>query len=182
MALFADHAKVVYLYANQYRDVFPLQGDHSGSAAARWFAPVIQAGLLPNSGRAIDPKGDRLMGAITIQMSRAMTMRSEIMTPGQTVSGPEQASSPIRTSDVLFPSDKGLLFRMEIDKIGDHVFLWPFATGPESRLGEVAFCDGSASLHKWLDLLPDGLPDRAENGIGYPVMTTWFGVRGRDRR
>lgn len=178
-------AAILVLYANTNRDLYPIStpGDAVRSAH-RWQSAAREAGLLPEAQPSDDPQSPDWF-----DMSLCMVYDAALMRPGATIPIPDPAhsrpgdppvllpTSPVRQSQVAYPSGKGLLFTSTLP------YYLPerrWCCLPDSPRGPVAFVDGSAAAFRWTELLPGGA-FRPENGIGVPVYSTWGGCLGRDR-
>ncbi|MCQ3940983.1 MAG: hypothetical protein DPW19_07805 [cyanobacterium CYA1] len=156
----------------------PLANTDPWFAAQSWGEAVLKAGHFESESE-IDPDVHRRGKYPSIALSMCMVYDAALMRPGHTVPVEQQRTSPVRAEQVLFPSSKGLLFKVHngspIPEEGGTQFccmdLWVFPA---------AFADGSASAGTYLDF-HNGLPPYVENEIGMPVYSTWFGVRGMDR-
>jgi prepilin-type N-terminal cleavage/methylation domain-containing protein len=180
LAAAQNAGRAVSSYAEAGKDVYPVAAAKPFTAALEWFRPLLQTGVL-DSEAAADPEGMRQLGRVSFRMSMAMVYSPQAMMPGATVPLDEATSCAVRTADVKFPSSKGLLVQMEVSG-ADGVQMWCCLTGVRV-VGAVAWADGSATSTAWQDLVsdPSTLP-YTENSIGYPVFSTWFGVKGSDRR
>ncbi len=178
MALLRSHAATVAMYCTDYDGVFPLANTDPWFAAQSWGEAVLKAGHFESESE-IDPDVHRRGKYPSIALSMCMVYDAALMRPGHTVPVEQQRTSPVRAEQVLFPSSKGLLFKVHngspIPEEGGTQFccieLWVFP---------VAFADASASTGTYLDF-NKGLPPYIEHEIGMPVYSTWFGVRGMDR-
>ena len=183
IALVRQQAMLISMYASDFQDTYPYPYDltgHISRVAGDWVLPMIQSGHV-NAIADMDPGTERGL-AFSYTISVAMVYDADKMRPGLVPPRDDQQSLPTRTHQVLFPSSKGLTVRMH-DGIN---------TGPGGVNGfccglslphwpaPISFADGSATSGIMTDFL-GGLPPYLEYGIGGPVYSTWFGVRGRDR-
>lgn len=186
MVRLRDNSMMVTLYTQDNRDIYPfpnLNYDPS-TVAVRWAMPMIDGGYFEDITQ-VDDRSDVNGVGFSISMSAAMVYDWRLMRPGHTVPIGDAVTVPVRSSSVTFPSLKGLLFRSEnryhdaLDgrPLPDDYYafccvdLWefPVANADTSVIkGHWQFFNGGRSLHE-------------ENGIGIPVKTTWFGVKGQDR-
>ncbi|QOJ01890.1 MAG: type II secretion system protein [Phycisphaeraceae bacterium] len=187
-------AVLVDLYTREWKDVYPIWGAGAPSARSGWVFALIDAGLA-GSLDEIDPDRHRYPerssadGGVHWLLSMGLCYDPEKMVPGQTVvlpqvpEGPYLSSdedmphSPIRTGDVVYPSDKGMLAPVWVT--------WGPLTGPWCCLpnpqpAPVPFCDLHVEALRWVECVKDGRVE-GEYGIGFPVYSTWYGCRGRDR-
>ena len=181
MSLVRQHAAAIQMYTSDFEDVYPLLGfGRPFVDAAQWWVPMRDAGYFRHMAE-IDPYADPSLEHSTFQMSIAMVANPDFMRPGSVPLGAEFYSSPIRSGAVIFPSAKGLELRtsdavpdpyafngFDCDDIGAP---WP---------APISFCDGSAMSGTCRDFIHND-PFYTENGVGIPIISTWFGVRGRDR-
>ena len=151
------------------------------NAAVEWWAPMMASGHLARTPRAVDPFGLDDYGKVGVGMSMAMTYPAALMVPGSTIENARMRASVVLSSDVLYPSDKGLLLRYWVRRPDGIATYWCCPPPPVAR-GEIAMADASVISAVWTDFLVDGYVDTPENGIGMPVSTTWYGARGRDAR
>ncbi len=176
LAAIQQAAALTEMYCTAYRDTYPLP-EADLLLTSLWPENMVRAGLLLRSEDA-DPDGFKRYGRLNIGLSKCMFYDHNRMHPGRTEPEEQQRPSPVRSTDVTFPSLKGL-FRTITVNDGKIETLWCCVEGVPK--GPVAFADGSASVQYWKDLLPkSGL--YFENGIGLPVSSTWGGVRGRDKQ
>lgn len=181
MLLLRQSAMVVDAYTTDYGGVFPLWGEYAYPwiAAAGWTKPLLADGYL-DSVRQVDPEINEEETNFRMGMTVAAVFDWKLMRPGHTVPSEEAHWSPVRTAEVFFPSAKGLLF------VGNNG-LDP--SHPDARsycctipwVFPVAMMDASIETGTYLDFNGGEMP-RVENNIGVPVKSTWFGVRGLDRR
>lgn len=168
---------LLQLYAASYKDTYPLaEAPNAVSAAFHFYEPLVKAGLASTPSE-IDPDGVAKWGAPNIMMSMCLVYDADRMMPGRTEPESQRKPRAVRTSEVTNPAAKGSLCDI---KVHDGAIETHWCCIEGSPRGPVGFCDGSAGLFVWRDLLPDARYYE-ENGIGRPVLTTWSGYRGRDR-
>lgn len=171
-------SSLVELYAQSSNDHFPIPEVATASEGLlAWTTPLVAKGFVERP-EDIDPDGYKRYGRLNIGMSMAMFYDHAKMIPGQTEPQNQQQLTPVRTHEVLYPSLKGLFWTITVND-GQIESLW--ACGEGLPRGPVAFADGSASVQQCMELLP-GRALYIENGIGVPVVSTWFGARGRDKQ
>ncbi|MDX2017237.1 MAG: type II secretion system protein [Planctomycetota bacterium] len=167
-------------YAGDHREVFPQDAatPQAVPQQLRYALALKRAGLV-NDVREIDgPEVARVNGTLHILMTVAFASAPSRMEPGSVVHQETSPASDVRLGDVLFPSAKGaLLWAWDRDRV---IELSPWCCVLPASPGAVAFADSSAAFRRWTDGL-DGQPLIVEQWVGYPVLTTWYGSRGRDR-
>ncbi|MCW5776692.1 MAG: type II secretion system protein [Phycisphaeraceae bacterium] len=178
MSLLRSHAATIAIYCNDRDGFFPLAHDDPWIAAQTWAEPLLDGGYF-GTKHETDPDVLRRGKHPSIAMSMCMVYDAALMRPGHTVPVEQQRTTPVRDTQVLFPSLKGLVFKVHngspIPGEGGSQFccfeLWRFPA---------AMSDGSSTAGTYLDF-HSGLPPYVENEIGMPVYSTWYGVRGMDR-
>ncbi len=179
LAVMRQNAMLIQQYTEDHKGVFPLSGHKlSVDAAFYWYRPLVASGHL-SSTREADPAGFRRYGMCNVAMSQCMVHPAERFVRGNTQPEDLRRATPVRSSEVLYPSAKGLLKSIRV--IEERIETY-WCCVPGAPPGPVAFADGSASIEYWMNLLPNGRFEPDENGIGAPVSTTWGGVKGRDRQ
>ena len=169
-------AALIEMYCQSSRDTYPLpEGDTI--EVLDWPDRLVRAGLLERPEH-VDPLGYKRYGRANIALSVCMMYDHTRMHPGLTEPQDQRRPTPVQSSSVLFPVHKGLLWTVTVND-GHSETLW--CCGEGKPRGPIAFADGSASLHYNMDMFPNRVVYH-ENGIGFPVATTWAGVRGRDRQ
>lgn len=177
----ADHAKALQAYANDFRGVFPFTPGHPVTSSQAWWRIMAHSGHVTGSSAAVDPEGNRAYGNVGYALSIADVYSPELMTPGKTIEYSSAKASPQRWDSMFAPSAKAIIFRFWVAKSDGTSDFWCCAPGDNALPGEIAFGDGSAGVYRWGELLVNGVPTTVENSIGYPVVSTWYGLRGRDR-
>lgn len=179
LVVMRQNAILVQQYTEEHKGVFPLSGhERPVEAAFYWYRPLVAAGHL-SATREADPAGFRRYGRSNVVMSECMVHPAERFVRGNTQPEELRRATPVRSSDVLFPSAKGLLRSIRV--VEERIETY-WCCVPGAPPGPVAFADGSASIEYWLNLLPNQRYEPDENGIGSPVSQTWEGVKGRDRQ
>jgi hypothetical protein len=166
----------VIAYGNDYREVYPIADPFIGPCSLRWWIPLVSGGYL-GSERKADPLGVDVLGFVTYALSFCMVYPASEMQRGRVVPIDRARSSPVRISQVAFPSRKGTMYQWHPLVTQDPVVFW--CCGPDPPPGPV-FADGSVIAARWTDLLfaPDGY---MEYWCGAPVASTWNGYLGVDR-
>ncbi|MBL0927556.1 MAG: type II secretion system protein [Phycisphaerales bacterium] len=174
-----QYAALIEMYTTLSDGYFPLYDPKSaGESAGKWYRPLIKAGLA-ESRREFIFSGHDLESYPAAHMGTAFVAEQSVFDP-EGVPLPQDTILPparVRASQVRQPSDKGILFSTKVPT-PDYYKAW--CCLPAAPLGPVAYVDGSAVIARWTDLLPGGWL-RVRGPIGYPVWTTWNGVRGVDR-
>jgi len=187
VATIRQNAALLFTYTNEFKDLFPRCDEKPSIAAFRWYRPLIDAGYARQAVE-FDPDFHRFEGRPSYPMSEAMVMDPTIMTKGKTLPRVLQRTSDVTLSQVTSPSLKGMLYQFyapfdgrppTIGEVGQSN-VWCCGYLPSSPRVPVAMTDGSLTIGTWADFLPDGVLE-PEDTIGYPVISTWGGVRGRDR-
>jgi len=192
MAQTRQNMLLIDLYASDHNDGYPLASTTNIIAAQRdWYQVLIESGTV-NSIGDLDYYKDGWFGPTSYAISMALVRKPDEMIPGNVA--PLGGSSPhtIRRGDVLFASQKGAVFQYALPYVslrggrGSQI-----TSNPESSAvgwccaafappAPIGFCDQSVGIYTWVELMPS--PRVIENGVGYPVESTWLGCRGIDRR
>lgn len=175
-----QHMIGMSLYAEDFQDSFPYFVEHPYRIAKNWHVVMTGGRYVPARRTDIDAYGTGLDGQIGLAMSVAMVYDFERMMPGKTVPVDSMKSSAQKFSATSFPSSKAALFRYWVKSPSGNPAWWCCGPPPREE-GEVAMVDGSADFGDWTEYFSKDYPDRQENEIGQPVVTTWFGIHGRDR-
>lgn len=183
MVRMRDAAIMIGVYTTDHRDVYPMS-DLTGvfQIGQLWLRPMLAGGYYTDV-REVDDYSDAQGSDPSVFMSAAMAFDWRKMVPGRTVPNGQQRASAVRSSEVLYPSLKGLVFRgmsggppESFLPGGVEMFccdgtLWEFP---------VAFTDTSVQSGHWR-YFNGGRDLYLENEVGMPVLSTWSGVRGVDR-
>ncbi len=180
ISLIRQHSATVSMYAADFADTYPYPYNFTGHlyrVAGDWALPMIASGHFENVA-SVDP--DVLNGrSFSYMMSIAMVYNPDEMRPGHVPRTGVQTSRPTRQFQVLFPSLKGLIVRENNGLNPSEGLAMGFCCeGP--WISPVAFSDGSSTSGTYRDF-QGGLPLLIDQGIGIPIISTWFGVRGIDR-
>lgn len=177
LAQLRQNTVLVGVYANDWKDTYPLYADPSvATASMQWFSPLVASGVV-GAPEEIDRQGIRALGIVTHAISFAMVYDPAFMRPGRTI--PLDAARPVavRQAQVAFPASKGLLWQHQTTT-GPYLGFW--CCGAPWGRGPVTFADGSGVLATVRDFATGGII-RMENSIGAPIASTWDGYLGRDR-
>lgn len=169
-------ARLVELYTGDHAGVYPLSHPEPYFAGRDWHEAVVEAGYIASS-REVDAAGFDREGHVTIALSMCMVYDPALMTPRTAVPIQFARSVPVRADQVLFPSDKGMMWNWWIHWGRFNTF---WCCDQFRPAGPVAMADGSVHLVRWTDMKSDP-PPIPETYMGYPVQSTWDGYRGRDR-
>ncbi|MBL0927553.1 MAG: type II secretion system protein [Phycisphaerales bacterium] len=174
-----QYAALIAMYTTLSDGYYPLIDPTSvGASTGAWYKPLIKVGL-GESRRDFIFSGHPLDGTPAAGMGATFVTEQSVFDPAR-APWPEGTLLPVgrvRASQVRQPSDKGILFSNNVPT-SEYYKVW--CCLPDAPLGPVAYVDGSAVIARWTDLLPGGW-FRARGDIGFPVWTTWNGVRGTDR-
>lgn len=176
LAQMSQAGKLIDLYAQQSKDLYPVADPKVFLAAKRWYEPLIVTGLYDSIG-AVDDLGVETRGEPSIAMSMAMAYDPAKMRPGSTVPIADALARAISRSQVAAPSSKGLGWQWWLT-IEPSSGYWCCAAN--SPPGATVFADGSAAMHRWSDFTTIAPPEPSSN-MGYPIMSTWNGVLGMDK-
>lgn len=165
------------MFAEAHDDEYPFADPSSvGRCSLNWYAPL-------QSGGYLDEQGARL--AAQFEMSLCMAFPPERMVAGNTPAlSLWDVDTPVRVRrrETLYPSSKGMLYRIHAIDAADDRYPAVWCCYPNLPRGPLALADGSVTAGTWAEFLAGGVleVDRT-SGVGYPVITTWHGVKGRDR-
>lgn len=178
LQVISQNSALILAYQNDYREVFPISNRAIRPifVGTDYFYALKQAGLI-SSIHDVDPWFADRKEASTI-MAPVLAMDWNLTIPGNTIPVNDVSIFPVRLSDVAYPSNKGQIVREYAQgERGDEGWWCCYDNAPRTQ---VSFCDGSVGEYKWQELLPNGTYYK-ENGIGGPVLTTWYGCKGIDR-
>lgn len=112
-------------------------------------------------------------------MSMCLVYDPDLMDPLRPVQPNETRSVPIRHSQLLYPSSKGVLLMMNDGRgLFEEGGRW-FCCSSRWKV-PVAMGDGSVIVGDHLDF-SFGRPVIVTGALGIPVFSTWGGYRARDR-
>lgn len=176
LVLIQQDAMSVEMYCAQSDGVYPLAHENAWMSRHMWDEIGTQVGVVDEA------RAREAMPA----MSVAMVHPASLMQPGRTMTPQEAHASPIRSAMVRSPSAKGLLHYSIVPRgprQGDWCCYESWDIIPPHELPEspIAFADGSTSFATWITYLEARDPV-LENWMGVPIMSTWDGSRGLDRR
>lgn len=178
LATVQQHAHLIDMYTTQFGEVFPISSvSRVGDAARDWWRPLQASGML------VDSDGAPNSEVAAMRVSACFVYEPSLMRPGLAnhTSLWNRTACPVRRSDVLNPTLKGLVWMP---------YVVPELAEPRSNAwcclgssppGPIGFADGSAAVLSWKDFAIDDSM-YVEHDIGYVVISTWDGVRGVDRR
>jgi hypothetical protein len=186
LSVIRQNAILLDLYCASNKSIYPIGVPRAKNGADdHWALMMVSTGLASHQ-RDLDPEWepahpDYRWSGVDYQMSVAMAYNPDLMARGQTVFWADDDPngwpvSPIRTDMVTFPSDKGILWKTKVTWGPEQ---GPWCCLPRAGAGPIAFADTSAASFRWDQLR--GATDPKENGVGWPISTTWDGCRGRDR-
>ena len=195
MAQTRQNMLLIDLFASDHDDQYPLAStEQMASAKYEWYQPLIDAGVassLDDVGKYDGPLWN--LSPTTFELSECVVRRPETMVPGDVPVRSAVRPSIVRRHDVSFPSRKGIMFQYSLPyesryigrvtpmqtSDGRHIptpMAWCCALPVTAPIG---FGDGSVYIYSYRQLLKQALV--VENGVGYPVISTWYGCRGVDR-
>lgn len=177
LAEIQQSAALIEMFADAHDDEYPFANPKNlGDCSVKWYKPLEGAGLIEGAG---------LDSAAQFEMSLCMAFDADQMTPENTpdqniwdVETPRQ----VRRRETRYPSDKGLLYRLFAVGAVDEQYPTVWCCYPTLPKGPIAMADSSVKAATWAEFLPNGVLEIDQtSGVGYPVITTWYGVKGRDR-
>ena len=158
-------------YCGMYRDLFPTAGKTFGVQSGMWISAMAAAGF-GSIETAVSSTG------MPYKMTYAAFVSPSEMELDRVRHAEDVKPSTQRMSDVRYPSAKGLLWPVS-RRGGDETLVWCCTN--RAILGAIPFADGSVVTSTWAAMVPDeGLT--IQYWVGYPVLSTWNGMHGRDRR
>lgn len=172
----SQYAKLITQYAGDHKDLFPAFVDkaYKDSVWIRsggWGLELERAGLL-NQAAFISP------GEMPYKFTYAAFVDPKVIEPGRVPLFDDIVPTINAMTSVRYPSAKGMLW--PVRRPTDPVEV-AWCCGVESAPGSIAFVDGSVAVYRWHDMAgPDGI--QIELWAGYPVISTWYGIFGKDRR
>jgi prepilin-type N-terminal cleavage/methylation domain-containing protein len=167
-------------YANDFQEVYPVADKEvSSQAAIGYHQPLTDGGYFASIAE-MDPDGVRGSGWLTIFLSETVVCSDQSMLPTNPVPTEDRRTLAVRHSRVAFPSQKGVLSSSWV-RAASPAAVGYWCCGPGQPEAPVGFADGSVSVHAWSELVPNG-QHQALNGVGSPVISTWFGFRGKDKQ
>lgn len=167
---------LVFLYANDNRETYPLAHEHMYTASARWYDALIAGDYVANE-QEVDPRGVQRDGEVRYALSMCLVYDYRLMRPGSTVPISQSRSSPVKLSEVLFPSQKGAMWQWWINFGPVETYWCCLEWRP---VGPVGMADGSVIAAEYTDFRMD-FPPEGPSQMGFPVQSTWEGCRGRDK-
>ncbi len=171
-----NNGLAIVSYAHDHDGVYPVSSPKVGNAILDWEVPLLEGGYI-EVYEHIDPEGQREMGHHRFSLSGALVHPAHQMEPGATIPIDLAETIAVRQTQVLFPSQKGMLVQWVYAE-GDSDIFWSWNPYDRPRL-PVTFCDGSVAEYRCTDFKL--AHDFFENWVGHPVLATWSGSRGWDR-
>lgn len=169
------HVGAVSMYATDHADTYPVARANPIDNMLHWHLAMV-AGEYIAGPADIDPVGVRTRGDPRVAISGALSASVESMSPGGVTIVDNARVSRVRQSDVVDPAQKGVLVQYVSEERSAH---WFWTWNHAGRvLSPVVFLDGRVRDHRCTDFLI--VPDYIEEWVGHPVLSTWYGVRGRD--
>ncbi|KAA0217492.1 MAG: type II secretion system protein [Leptolyngbya sp. PLA3] len=162
-------------YTDAYEDRYPIGWTDPVNASLLWYIPLRDAGTIdawPDIG-LLNREGDRSLIALT----QTAFIDADVLDPEAGIDLNSASMRSQRTTDIRFPSDKGILWQYlsEGSRLPD--VLW--CCLPDAPRLPVAFADGSAVICDYKQFDVDPTPNLTLH-VGTPVISTWFGLAGRD--
>jgi type II secretory pathway pseudopilin PulG len=167
-------------YAVDYQEVFPIHENGSAIAATVSYPRALVRGGYVESERQLDQEGYNASGMVTILLSETVVCKPESFSRQSPQPRDQRVTSPIRWSNVSFPSQKGILASSWV-KDAEPPALGFWCCGPGQPKAPVAFADQSVAVYGWDELAGGVVEHVTLNGVGSPVFSTWKGVRRIDR-
>jgi len=169
---------LIELYCNDHKDVYPIGDKNAYHAQVKWHEVVLTAGYADHKivldGKGMYP-GNEDWARFSVSM--AMVYDPKRMMPGRTVDIGDADSMPIKRSSVAWPQDKGEIVDWHAGSSGP---LDTWCCAQNQPIGPVVMADGAGTLRRWRDFVAADGGFYVENSIGYPVLSTWGGIDGRD--
>jgi prepilin-type N-terminal cleavage/methylation domain-containing protein len=169
-------AQLITLYADAHGDVYPMSDASVMRNQVNWYQNLLDVGLISH----VRELGKHPFGVEEdpppFAISASMFGPAEMFTPGMAESIYLTKARPMRQSSVRYPSAKGFLCQWLLE--------WPdgfWCCPPDPDPGPVVMVDHSALIARPTDFDVSLRPDH-DKGVGTPVLSTWFGVLGADKR
>jgi prepilin-type N-terminal cleavage/methylation domain-containing protein len=186
VAQMRSSAALVAAYLNDQREVFPFwfraQPNYTipnpHTIARTWYIALEDGGYIGQQSE-IDPDGARRFGRPRTRMSVALCYSPEFMRPGFTVPVDDAVATPVRLSQVAYPSGKGLLLFTALRPFDA---MSSFCCIPTSTVRvPVSLVDGSTWAAHFTEFVRPGEAPVVQDEIGMPVLSPWGGYLARDR-
>lgn len=182
LAQIRQNMLLVSMYAQDHQDVYPVTSENITSSVFRWYDALLSAGTIKSMSE-LDLYDNPVFDATTYSLSSCMVRDWNEMVKGRVAPRLTARTSAVRQSEVQHPSGKGLMVQF-IQPYSPAFSKQPARTmwccGDDTVSSPVGFADGSAGIYTWKDLHPE--PLSIVDSVGYPVISTWNGCRGIDRR
>ncbi|MBX3385988.1 MAG: type II secretion system protein [Phycisphaeraceae bacterium] len=176
---------LITAYANDYKDVYPLASESIYLSTRDWYKPIVEWGGAERARQLDLYSGESgfMFSPITFSLTMAVVRDADEMIPGHVPPGNSTPSRAVRQSEVLWPSRKGIVLQYALpyekrERMAQDAVMHFCCTHP-ARPAPIGFGDGSVAAYRWTDLTEGDM--QIEEGVGYPVMSTWYGYRGKDR-
>jgi Tfp pilus assembly protein PilE len=179
MAQIATNLKLVEIYCQASKDVYPIASKSINYSMLHWYEPLMNEQLIRRETE-IDPYRSEAHDSRTYAMSTCMVRDWQEMQPDRAIRESLSITHGVATHEVSFPSSKGAMVQFV------QPYLPEYSRSPASTAwccglaikAPVGFADGSVSVHAWQELKRSF---EEIDGVGLPVIATWYGVRGIDR-
>jgi len=164
-------ASLVSMYTSVYQDFFPGFGQNMWLRSGGWSMAMEAAGLMKASERTS-------ANGMPYKFTYTAYVDPDLVQPEIVPNDAEVVVNNQKISNVLFPSAKGMLWPVRRDDQPDEL---TWCCGNESLSGAIPFVDGSVGVYRWQDFSgPEGIV--IQFWAGLPVVSTWNGIYGRDRK
>ena len=172
-----SNGALLSMYAHDHDMLFPNDSQMVGRAVLDWPSPLKAAGMI-NGDADVDPDGVRLHKVQRVSMTAAAVCPPDRMVPGATLPLDMSTTVTMRLSQVRHPASKGVLVQY-VQVQGDSHAAWAtrYPSGPSLP---VTFADGSVLAAACREFAIEF--EFYEDWVGRPVLSTWRGVYGVDRR
>lgn len=176
LAAIRSDMQLLTQYAADNGELYPVGWTNPVFASIVWYLPLVEAGYMDSvhDVGVLHRESEQSLVAMTFTAFEDAT----VFVPGANRDAETESVVAQRASDVLFPSDKGILWQFYSDARSVDEPHW--CCLPTAPLLPFAFADGSAVIATYLQFVVDPAPVMALQ-VGIPVQSTWQGLRGRDR-
>ncbi len=166
-------------YADSNKEVLPTHPASILASLNNYWRVLVREGHF-SSVHEVDPLGIRRWNIVSIGLSLTMAGPPEYFT----IEGYSHMDAvPVvgaRRPLVRYPSEKGQISQVHNPDHGDTLGTFWTQTGDAGWTAPIASCDGGIRLGRWSDYGIE--PVRLDTWIGHPVVSTWYGYLGRDRK
>ncbi|QOJ00220.1 MAG: prepilin-type N-terminal cleavage/methylation domain-containing protein [Phycisphaeraceae bacterium] len=168
-----QNAALIALYTESHKDVFPIARDTVFMSKFKWWEALLAAGLITQPADVDPENGRRQISWPGFHLNKALANDWRDMRPGFTVDPRIDRTEPVRVPEVHYPDRLGMMTKLHLP---EERYWCCVELIPEP----VIFVDHSLARGRWTDfIVGDELV--VEHEIGFPILSTWFGSRGRDR-